>query len=74
MLNTVAMASPMTTGNMHDNMETDYMPPPILTISSGVSLALGAICFLLIAGDIIWRKGWKSMMGVMIVKLRSSLC
>lgn len=48
-------------------MNHNYHPPLALTIISGVFLALGAVCFLVIAGDILWRRGWRSMMAVMIV-------
>ncbi|GAM91358.1 hypothetical protein ANO11243_094070 [Dothideomycetidae sp. 11243] len=43
-----------------------YHPPLSLTIVSGVFLALGATCALILAADIILRRGWKSMMWIMI--------
>ena len=43
-----------------------YHEPLALIIISSISIGLGAIAALLIALDIIWRKGWKSMMGIMI--------
>lgn len=53
-------------GHMHHH---EYTPPLTLTILSGIFLALGAVCFLIVLGDIVWRRGWRSMMGVMIVSL-----
>ncbi|KAI7280664.1 hypothetical protein KC343_g1479 [Hortaea werneckii] len=47
-------------------MDTAYTPPLALTVISGVFLALGAACALIVAGDILLRKGWQSMMWIMI--------
>ncbi|KAL9072296.1 MAG: hypothetical protein Q9157_005145 [Trypethelium eluteriae] len=47
-------------------MTDDYHPPLALTILAGIFLALGAICMLIITVDIIWRRGWRSMMWIMI--------
>ncbi|KAF2479832.1 hypothetical protein BDY17DRAFT_326841 [Neohortaea acidophila] len=47
-------------------MNSDYHPPLALTILSGIFLILGAICFLIVTVDIIWRRGWRSMMGIMV--------
>jgi len=47
-------------------MDTAYSPPLALTVISGVFLALGAACALIVAGDILLRKGWQSMMWIMI--------
>lgn len=43
-----------------------YHEPLALIIISSISIGLGAVAALLIAIDIIWRKGWESMMGIMI--------
>ncbi|KAK5175852.1 uncharacterized protein LTR77_000992 [Saxophila tyrrhenica] len=48
------------------DMHADYSPPLALTVISAVFLILGAICFLIIVGDIVWRRGWNSMMWIMI--------
>ena len=42
-----------------------YHPPLVLTILSAVFLALGAICFLVVAFDILLRRGWRNMMAIM---------
>ncbi|KAI6872399.1 hypothetical protein KC338_g2139 [Hortaea werneckii] len=47
-------------------MDTAYSPPLALTVISGVFLALGAACALVVAGDILLRRGWQSMMWIMI--------
>ncbi|KAI6826352.1 hypothetical protein KC340_g11722 [Hortaea werneckii] len=47
-------------------MDTAYSPPLALTAISGVFLALGAACALVVAGDILLRRGWHSMMWIMI--------
>lgn len=46
-------------------MEGTYIPPIALTVVSGVFLCLGAIAFVVVAADIIWHKGWQSMMWIM---------
>ncbi|KAI9690214.1 MAG: hypothetical protein M1822_009175 [Bathelium mastoideum] len=48
------------------DMTSDYHVPLSLTVLAGIFLALGAICMLIVAGDIIWRRGWESMMWIMI--------
>ncbi|KAL8794461.1 MAG: hypothetical protein Q9195_002934 [Heterodermia aff. obscurata] len=48
-----------------DNMET-YQVPAALTVLAGIFLAIGAICAITVTFDILWRRGWKSMMSVMI--------
>lgn len=48
-------------------MASTYSPPLALTIISSIFLVLGALCFLVIVGDILWRRGWRSMMWIMIV-------
>jgi hypothetical protein len=47
------------------NVDTDYEVPEALTIIAGVFLALGALGILIVTGDIIWRRGWRSMMLIM---------
>lgn len=47
-------------------MDSGYSPPLALTILSGIFLCLGAVCAIIIAADILWRKGWQSMMWIMI--------
>ncbi|KAI6826313.1 hypothetical protein KC332_g11893 [Hortaea werneckii] len=47
-------------------MDTAYSPPLALTVISGVFLALGAACALIVASDILLRRGWQSMMWIMI--------
>lgn len=42
-----------------------YKPPLALTVLAGIFLLLGAIFLLIVAIDIIWRRGWKSMMWIM---------
>lgn len=46
---------------------TDYLydPPLALTIVSSVSIGLGGLAAFTIAFDIIWRRGWRSMMAIM---------
>lgn len=46
-------------------MEHTYEPPLALTIISGIFLGVGAICAVGVALDIIRRRGWQSMMGIM---------
>lgn len=43
-----------------------YEPPQALTIISGIFLALGVLFLLLVTIDIVLRRGWKSMMWIMI--------
>ncbi|KAF2663893.1 hypothetical protein BT63DRAFT_430142 [Microthyrium microscopicum] len=51
---------------MDDSMGMDYHPPEALTIIAGIFLVFGGLCGLIVLGDIIWRRGWKSMMLIMI--------
>jgi len=46
-------------------MDDVYNPPLALTVLSGIFLLLGAIFFVIVAADIIWRRGWESMMLIM---------
>ena len=48
------------------DMSSDYHVPLSLTVLAGIFLAFGAACMLIITGDIIWRRGWQSMMWIMI--------
>ncbi len=57
----------------HGSMNHGYKEPLVLTIISAVFLILGAICFLIIVVDIVWRRGWRSMMLIIMVRFRSSL-
>ena len=50
-------------------MDETYHPPLALTVLSGIFLLLGAICFVIVAVDIIWRRGWQSMMLIMYRRL-----
>jgi hypothetical protein len=54
-------------------MSSTYEEPTALIAVSGVFLALGAVCALVVTGDILWRQGWKSMMLIMSVPLLASL-
>jgi len=47
-------------------MEPPYSPPLALTIIAGIFLGIGALCLLIATVDIIWQRGWRTMMGVMI--------
>jgi len=47
-------------------MDSSYTPPTALTVVSCIFLAIGALCLLFIAGDILLRRGWQSMMWIMI--------
>lgn len=42
-----------------------YHIPVALTVLSGIFLALGAIFAIVVAADVITRRGWRSMMGIM---------
>lgn len=48
-----------------DTDETSYHVPEALTIIAGIFLALGALFVIITLGNIIWRKGWRSMMWIM---------
>jgi hypothetical protein len=49
-----------------DNMSMNsYHVPNSLNILAGIFLTLGAVCGLIVLGDIIWRRGWRSMMWIM---------
>merc|ERR1712130_1052073 len=45
---------------------SEYNQPTALIIISSVSIGLGAIAAAWILLDIIWRRGWRSMMYIMI--------
>ena len=45
-----------------------YSPPLALTVISSISIGVAAVVALWISLDIIWRRGWKSMMAVMYVQ------
>jgi hypothetical protein len=47
------------------DMMPDYEVPLALTIIAGIFLALGALGILVVTGDILWRRGWESMMLIM---------
>ncbi len=44
-----------------------YHIPLSLTIIAAIFLGIGAICGLIVIADIVARRGWKSMMSVMIL-------
>jgi len=46
-------------------MDDGYVPPLGLTIVGAIFLLLGAISALLLTVDIVLRKGWRTMMGIM---------
>jgi hypothetical protein len=50
---------------MDSNAMDAYHVPKSLNILAGIFLALGAVCGLVVLGDIIWRRGWRSMMWIM---------
>lgn len=52
----------------------EYHTPLALSVISGIFLALGAVFAILVATDILIRKGWRSMMGIMYVSLYVSRC
>jgi len=45
--------------------EPPYNPPLALTVISAISIGIAGIVSLWILLDIIQRKGWRTMMGVM---------
>ncbi|CAK3766385.1 hypothetical protein AC578_6886 [Lecanosticta acicola] len=47
-------------------MNSPYHEPLALVIISSISISLGAVAAGFILGDILLRRGWRSMMGVMI--------
>ena len=49
---------------------TPYQVPTALTVLAGIFLALGAICLIIPIVDMVWRKGWRSMMWIMCVPTR----
>ena len=51
-----------------------YHTPLALTVLSGIFLALGAVFAIVVATDILIRKGWRSMMGIMYVTICVSHC
>lgn len=46
-------------------MESDYQVPTSLTVVSGVFLAIGAVLMIVVTADIVWRRGWRTMMVIM---------
>jgi hypothetical protein len=48
-----------------DVLDSKYHVPTGLTVVSGIFLLLGGIFGLVILGDIVWRRGWRSMMWIM---------
>lgn len=46
-------------------MDNAYTPPLSLTIIGAISLLLGVVFAAVVAVDILLRKGWRSMMGIM---------
>ncbi|KAF1987817.1 hypothetical protein K402DRAFT_403478 [Aulographum hederae CBS 113979] len=52
---------------MDMNGREPYHETTALIALSGVFLGFGALCALLNIADIVWRKGWNSMMWIMIV-------
>lgn len=48
------------------DMESSYHVPTALTVLAGIFLLIGAICAIIVTADIIWRRGWRSMMLIMI--------
>ena len=42
-----------------------YHIPTALTVLSAIFLIIGAICAIVVTADILWRRGWRSMMGIM---------
>lgn len=52
---------------MDAHQSSSYHEPLALVIISSISIGLGAIAALFIAVDIVLRRGWRSMMGVMQV-------
>lgn len=42
-----------------------YVPPLPLTVISSVSIGIAALASLWITFDILYRRGWRSMMGIM---------
>lgn len=57
-------ASASITGNMNAN-DLSYNPPLALTVISAISIGIAGLVSLWILLDIIQRKGWRTMMGVM---------
>ena len=53
---------------MIDTNQQAYSPPLALTVISSISIGVAAVVALWISLDIIWRRGWKSMMAVMYVQ------
>ena len=46
-------------------MDNAYVPPLSMTILGAIFLLFGALCSIIIALDILVRKGWRTMMGIM---------
>ena len=49
-----------------DDMDSSYHVPTALTVLAGIFLLTGALCAIVVTADIVWRKGWRSMMLIMI--------
>lgn len=45
----------------------EYTPPLSLTIIGAIFLLFGGVFSGIITLDILWRRGWKTMMGIMQV-------
>jgi hypothetical protein len=53
------------TAMMDNNPMDTYHVPISLNVLAGLFLAFGAACGMIVLGDIIWRRGWRSMMWIM---------
>ncbi len=53
---------------MDSGMDSDYVPPLGLTIISSISIGIAGLVALWIMLDIIWRRGWKTMMAIMFAQ------
>lgn len=53
-------------------MPPTYNPPLVLTILGTIFIGLALLVALWILFDMIFRKGWRSMMAVMLVKIADS--
>ena len=47
------------------DMHSDYHVPTSLNVLAGIFLGIGALLMLVVAVDIVWRQGWKTMMLIM---------
>ena len=48
-----------------EDMDSGYHVPKPLTVLAGIFLALGAVAMVVVTADILWRRGWKTMMLIM---------